>query len=164
MNIATLDWILLGALLLSLLIGAWRGLVYEVLSLAGWVAAFIAAQIFAGTMGAHLPMAGGAEPMRYAAGFVITFIAALFIAGFIAWLAKKLIAHVGLRPVDRALGALFGLARGALILLALATVVQMTTFKDGAWWKQSIGASVLNAALTGLKPVLPAQIAQYISG
>ena len=32
---AALDWILLAVLLLSLALGAWRGLVYEVLSLAG---------------------------------------------------------------------------------------------------------------------------------
>ena len=34
---AALDWIFVALLLASMLIGAWRGLVYEVLSLAGWV-------------------------------------------------------------------------------------------------------------------------------
>jgi membrane protein required for colicin V production len=164
MNIAVLDLILLGVLLLSMLIGAWRGLVYEVLSLAGWVAAFIAAQIFASTVGNWLPITGMSEPVRYAAGFVATFIAAIFAAGLVAWLAKKLIAQVGLRPADRALGALFGLVRGCVILLAAATVIHMTPLKDGVWWTQSIGAGVLNAALSGLKPVLPASIAQYITG
>ena len=32
---------------------------------------------------------------------------------------------VGLRPVDRVLGALFGLFRGLILLLALSVVVQM---------------------------------------
>ena len=36
------DWVLLAALLLSVLLGLWRGLVYEVLSVAGWVAAAFA--------------------------------------------------------------------------------------------------------------------------
>lgn len=36
-----LDWIFVGILTASLLIGAWRGLVFELLSLAGWVAAFL---------------------------------------------------------------------------------------------------------------------------
>ena len=34
---ADLDWICLAVLALSLSIGAWRGLVYEVLSLLNWV-------------------------------------------------------------------------------------------------------------------------------
>ena len=36
---AVVDWVLLGVLLASMLVGAWRGLVFEVLSLAGWLAA-----------------------------------------------------------------------------------------------------------------------------
>ena len=36
----TLDWIFVAVLLGSMLLGAWRGLVYEVLSLLGWIVAF----------------------------------------------------------------------------------------------------------------------------
>ena len=36
---ADLDWICCAVLALSLSIGAWRGLVYEMLSLANWVLA-----------------------------------------------------------------------------------------------------------------------------
>ena len=64
--------------------------------------------------------------MRYAAGFVVVFIAVVFAGGLLAWLIKKLVEAVGLRPVDRALGAVFGLVRGAVLLLALAVVVNMT--------------------------------------
>ncbi|TXJ07919.1 MAG: CvpA family protein, partial [Alicycliphilus sp.] len=39
---AALDWVFLTVLAASLLIGAWRGLVFELLSLAGWVVAFFA--------------------------------------------------------------------------------------------------------------------------
>ena len=38
------DWILLTVLAASMLVGAWRGLVYEVLSVMGWIAAFLLAQ------------------------------------------------------------------------------------------------------------------------
>ncbi len=43
--LTAVDWILLAVLGLSMLLGLWRGLVQEVLSLAGWVAAFFVAQI-----------------------------------------------------------------------------------------------------------------------
>ena len=41
------DWILLAVLLASLLLGAWRGLVYELMSMLGWIAAFVLAQWWA---------------------------------------------------------------------------------------------------------------------
>ncbi len=118
-----LDWIFLGVLLLSLAVGAWRGLVYEVLSVLSWIAAFVLAQWFAPQAAQWLPMSGAAESMRYAAGFVLVFILAIFAGGLIAFLTKKLIAAVGLRPADRMLGAAFGLVRGIIILLALTVVV-----------------------------------------
>jgi membrane protein required for colicin V production len=162
MQIAALDWILMAVLLLSMALGAWRGLVYEVLSVLGWFAAFIVAQLYAATVGQMLPMSGATEALRYAAGFVLTFIASAFAAGMLAWLAKKLIDTVGLRPVDRTLGAFFGLLRGAVILLAATTAVLMTPLKEGQWWKQSVGAGILSTALKAVKPILPNEVGQYI--
>lgn len=163
MELAALDWIILAVLLLSMALGAWRGLVYEVLSVLGWFVAFIVAQLYAATVGNWLPMSGATDALRYAAGFVLAFIASAFAAGLLAWLAKKLIETVGLRPVDRTLGAFFGLLRGALILLAAATVILMTPLKEGVWWKQSAGAGFLSATLRGIKPLLPHEVGQYIS-
>lgn len=163
MQLAALDWIILAIALVSMALGAWRGLVYEVLSVLGWFAAFIIAQLYAATVGQLLPMSGATDALRYAAGFVLTFIGSAFAAGLLAWLAKKLIETVGLRPVDRTLGAFFGLLRGIVILLAATTAVLMTPLKDGDWWKQSLGAGVLSAALKTLKPILPSEVGQYIS-
>lgn len=163
MQIAALDWMLMGVLLLSMALGAWRGLVYEVLSVMGWVASFVIAQLYAATVGQMLPMSGATDALRYAAGFMLTFIASAFAAGLLAWLAKKLIETVGLRPVDRTLGAFFGLLRGIVILLAAATAVLMTPLKEGEWWKQSAGAGILSATLQAVKPILPSEVGQYIS-
>jgi membrane protein required for colicin V production len=163
MSLAPFDWILLAILLLSMLLGAWRGLVSEVLSVLGWIAAFVVAQIYASAVGQMLPMDGASEPMRYAAGFVAAFVGTAFAAGLLTWLAKKLIEQVGLRPVDRTLGAAFGVLRGAVILLALATVILMTPLKNGQWWQQSAGAGMLGSVLKSLKPVLPAKLGQYIN-
>ncbi len=162
MQIAALDWIILVILLLSMALGVWRGLVYEVLSVLGWFAAFIIAQLYAATAANMLPMSGASDALRYAAGFVMIFIASAFAAGLLAWLAKKLIETVGLRPVDRTLGAFFGLIRGVLILLAATTAVLMTPLSEGQWWKQSRGAGILSATLKAVKPILPSEMGQYI--
>jgi len=160
--VAAVDWIMLAVLAVSLALGAWRGLVYEVLSVLGWVASFVLAQWWAPEVAMKLPMSGAAEPIRYAAGFVLVFVGAVFAAGLLAWVAKKLIEAIGLRPVDRTLGAAFGLVRGLVLLLAAAVVVDMTPLKSDAWWQESKGAGVLTAALKGLKPVLPEEFGRYL--
>jgi len=162
--VAALDWIFVAVLLASLVLGAWRGLVYEVLSVMSWIAAFVLAQWLAPDVAARLPMGTASEPVRYAAGFVVVLVAAAFAGGLVAWLLKKLIEAIGLRPVDRTLGAAFGLARGVLLLLAAAVVVNMTPLKGGVWWQESAGADVLTVALKGMKPVLPEEFGQYLPG
>ena len=159
---AVLDWVFGAVLLASFLLGAWRGLIFELLSLATWAVAFILAQWFAPDVAQMLPMSGAGEAVRYAAGFVLTFIAAVFAGGLVAVLLKKLISAAGLAPADRMLGAVFGLVRGVVVLLAVTVVVAMTPMKKSVWWTESIGANVLNAAVKGLKPVLPHEFGRYL--
>ena len=149
-------------LVVSLIIGAWRGLVYEILSVLGWALSFYIAQWFAPAVAAVLPLQSASDPVRYAAAFVLIFIVSVFLAGLLAVLFKKLVEAIGLRPVDRTLGAAFGLVRGVILLLAVTVVVNMTAFKAGTWWQESVGAGVLTAAVKGLKPVLPEQFAKYL--
>jgi membrane protein required for colicin V production len=161
---SALDWVFLAVMAASLLLGVWRGLVYEVLSVISWIAAFVLAQWLAPDAAAMLPMGGAGEAIRYAAGFVVVFIAVVFTGALLAWLIKKLVEAVGLRPIDRALGGLFGLIRGAVLLLALAVVISMTPLKRADWWTESMGAGVSMAVLKEMKPVLPERFGQYLPG
>jgi membrane protein required for colicin V production len=52
---------LLAVLGASLLLGAWRGLVYELMSMLGWIAAFVLAQWWAPEVALRLPMSGATE-------------------------------------------------------------------------------------------------------
>lgn len=156
------DWVLLVGLLLSVLLGLWRGLVYEVLSVLGWIAAFVLAQAFAEEVGGWLPLGGLSPALRVAVGFVAVFVGVAFAAGMGAWLVQKLVASVGLRPVDRVLGGAFGLLRGVVILLAVALVVSMTQTQNAAWWAESNVARLSSATLLEVKPLLPEAVARYI--
>src|SRR5512133_1739834 len=137
---AMLDWVFLAVLAASFLLGAWRGLVYEVLSVMSWVAAFVVAQWLAPDAAALLPVQRAPEAGRYAVGFVVVFIGVVFTGALLAWLTKKLVDSVGLRPVDRMLGAAFGLVRGVVLLLALAVVISMSPARRADWWMESKGA------------------------
>jgi membrane protein required for colicin V production len=158
----TLDWIFLAVLFASLILGAWRGLVYEVLSVLGWLAAFFLAQWYAPEVASKIPMSGASEAVRYAAGFLLVFVIVVFVGGLLATLGKKLFSAIGLRPVDRLLGAAFGLLRGVLFLLAAAVVISMTPLKTGPWWQESVGADITLIVLGSLKPVLPKEFGKYL--
>jgi membrane protein required for colicin V production len=159
---AALDWIFVAVLLASMLMGAWRGLIYEVLSLAGWVVAFLVAQWFATDAAAWLPLEGAQETVRYAAGFILVFVVALFACGFLAWLGKKLVEAVGLRPVDRTLGAAFGVLRGLVVLLVMVVMAGLTPLHQAEWWQESRGAALLSDVLQALKPALPQELGKHL--
>ena len=163
MEMVLTDWMLLGVLALSMVLGFWRGFVFEVLSLVGWVAAFVGAQWLAAEVIDWLPFVKGAPgAVQYAVAFVVVFVLILLAVGVLTWLIKKLVESVGLRPVDRALGAGFGLARGVVLLLALTVVVQLTGLSSGDWWQSARGPAWLDMSLEGLKPLLPEAFVKYL--
>ena len=157
------DWICQGILLASLLLGAWRGLLYEALSLGGWVLAYFAARWVAEPLGHALPMGDASAEWRFAAGFVLVFIAVAFAGGMLAWAVRGAARALGMRPVDRLLGAVFGVLRGALLLLVLAAAIQLAGQGGEPWWRESASGPWLNQALAQLRPILPPALGQYLS-
>lgn len=145
-----------------MLLGIWRGVVSEVLALVAWVAAFLVARTWAGSAGGAF--AGWlAEPaLRYAAGFVVVMVAVLVLFSLGRWLLKMLLTAVGLGPVDRLLGGVFGVARGALIVLAAVLVAGMTALPKSQWWRDAWLAPPLETAVIAAKPWLPAEMAKRI--
>ena len=114
-------------------------------------------------VGGWLPMGESSEPLRYAAGFALVFIATAFLCGALATLARRAAKAIGMRPVDRFFGALFGVLRGVLMLLVLAALVLMTPLRDEPWWRQSLSAPWLETTLAQLHPWLPAGFGKYLS-
>ena len=158
------DWALLALLALSIVVGLWRGLVFEVLSLLGWIAGYVAAQAFAPEVAVHVPIGAPGSAINLAVAF-----AALFLLALIAWalasrLLRLLIHATPLQVIDRALGGGFGLLRGAVLLLALATVVSLTPAAQSEPWRGSVGARGLTQMLASLKPLLPAPAARLLPG
>ena len=145
-----------------MVVGAWRGLVVEVLSLAAWAVAFVLAQWFAPDVAAKLPMAGAGEQVRYAAGFVLIFVATLFAGALIGFVLSKVLSAVGMGAINRLLGALFGVLRGVVLILAITVVVGMTPFKTSPEWQASVGVRWATSALGLLKPVLPQEFGKYL--
>ena len=156
------DMALLGILALSAIVGLVRGLVFEVLSLFGWLAAYFAAQWFSPSLAAHLPIGQPGSALNHGAAFACAFIGALIVWGLVARLVRMLVRATPLSLVDRILGAGFGVARGAVLLLAITTIVGVTPLAKSVAWQQSRGAEWLLAGLQGIKPLLPAAVSQHL--
>ena len=156
------DWTLLALLVLSVVVGLWRGLVFELMSLVGWVVAYVAAQLYSPWVAAHLPVGLPGSAVNQGAGFALTFVGVLIAWALLARLVRLLVHATPLTLIDRTLGAAFGLARGGVLLLALATLVAFTPAARSQPWQDSQGAAWLRVALQGIKPVLPAEVARYL--
>ena len=150
-----LDYAVIGVFAASLVVGAWRGLVREVLSILGWVIAFLAANLLAGPLGPLMPQAIPNPELRVAAAYVAVFIGSLIVTTLLGLLLSKIVKAVGLGGVDRMLGALFGAARGLLILLAAVLLAGLTSAPKQSFWRESASGPYLVRAAQALKPLLP---------
>jgi membrane protein required for colicin V production len=158
-----LDWILLAVLLISCLIGMWRGLVYEGLVLAGWVAAYFVARWASGSVGAWLPLGDASAALRAGVGGTLVFIVVAFACGLVAAKIRRAVRIMGLRPVDGLLGAAFGAARALAVLLAAVALANLTPLAHEPWWHASAGVRWLEMTLQQLRPYLPPEAAHYLS-
>jgi membrane protein required for colicin V production len=159
---ATVDIALIAVLAASVIVGLARGLVFEVLSLVGWVVAYVAAQCLATEVAPHVPVGRPGSAVNYAAAFGATFVLVLVVWAILARLVRLLIHATPLSAIDRVLGAGFGLLRGLMLLMVVATVVALTPWSRSTAWQSSQGASWLKEALAQLKPVLPEDVARHL--
>ena len=148
-----IDWILLGVLGLSALLGLWRGLVYETVSLGSWVLAFFVAPWVAPWLAPQVPLAS--PEARYVAALVGVFLLVVLVGTLLAAVLKRLLSAIGLGLPDRLLGGLFGVVRGALLLLLVALVVEWTPVRQAAWWRTSMVAALASSVLQELRPMMP---------
>ncbi|MBE7422572.1 MAG: CvpA family protein [Zoogloeaceae bacterium] len=146
----------------SILLGAWRGLAGEVLALAAWLTGLLAGYAWAPGM-APVFAAWLSEPaLQYAAAFAVVVLAVLVAVTLFRLALSKLLRAVGLGPLDRFLGAVFGIARGVLVVLLCVLVAGMTPLPRQAWWRQAWLAPPLETAVLAARPWLPPEVAKRI--
>ncbi len=156
------DWTLLAVLALSVMVGLWRGLVFELMSLVGWVVAYVVAQALSPQLAGYVPVGAPGSALHQGAAFAVTFVLALLAWALLSRLVRLIVHATPLTVLDRFLGAGFGLLRGGVLLLALATLVAFTPAARSQPWQDSQGAAWLRVALQGIKPVLPADVARHL--
>lgn len=123
---------------LSTLVSLWRGFTREALSLLGWVAAFMAANLFATQVASGLTEFISNLTARYVAAWLLVFILVLVLVSLVSMVVSQLVRATGLGPTDRLLGTLFGFARGIVIVLVLVFLLrELLPPRDQQWLHQA---------------------------
>jgi membrane protein required for colicin V production len=156
------DFAVLAVVALSTLFAFVRGVVREVIALVAWIAGLGLALAFEGPVAALLPWFKDTPVAKHVIAFALIFVAVLIAGALVAYLLSKMVHAVGLGFVDRFLGAVFGLARGGIIVVLAALVAGVTALPRHDWWQNAaLGPSVVAAALA-LRPWLPAPWAERL--
>ena len=157
------DYAVLAIIGLSILLSVIRGLVREILALLAWVAAFVTANLFGGKLAALLPAAIPTLELRLLAGFVGIFFVVLLLMSLVAIILSKLVKSAGLSVEDRILGSMFGLMRGALIVMVLALLAGLTTLPQEPVWRNAVFSPSLETLAMSLKTWLPGDLSRRIT-
>ncbi|MCG5030392.1 CvpA family protein [Mesosutterella sp. OilRF-GAM-744-9] len=156
-----IDWVIAAVMTLSGLLGLWRGVVREIVSVAGWIAAVILVFRYAAELAPHLTFftAFGDIGRVAAAAAVIAFatVAAFAVAGAVLRLLIKAVSG-GLG--DSLLGLLFGFARGFLIVALGVFAASFTSAPEGLSWQRSELLPYVEKGLSLMRPLMPEALVQ----
>lgn len=157
-----LDGVLLAVLLMSCLLGLWRGVIRESMALAAWLLGFLLSSKYAADMAVQLPPDWG-DQLRYLAGWLLVFVAVWLGMSLLSALVQRLVAVVGLGLLDRFMGGVFGVMRGGIALMAVSVVVGLTPVKTSPAWMNSWVAQSADEGVKFFKPILPSPLERLVS-
>jgi membrane protein required for colicin V production len=155
------DYGVLITLALSLAMSLFHGLVREMVSLGGWVGGFVLATVFGGHVARLLPQSVG--PLTGALiGFLLVFVGMLVISWFVGLALTSVVRAAGLSAADRALGGVFGLVRGLVIVLVIVLFAGVTPLPREPFWRDAVFSGPFETAALALSPFLPEGLAQRL--
>jgi len=157
------DYFVLGIVGASVVISIMRGFAREVLALAGWVIAFVAANALSTTVAGTLTPFVSEPSVRGLTAFVAVFVITLIAMSLIAMLVARLLKSAGLGLEDRLLGGFFGLARGLLIVMLIVLLAGLTALPRQPAWREAMLSPPLEALAGAIKPWVTQTLSRYIS-
>ena len=156
------DYLVLFVLICSIVISTLRGLVKEILSLLGWIVAFVVANAYGETLAQWLPNAIPGNTARLIVAFLALFIGVRILMVLLTMALDAVIKAAGLTLADRGLGGLFGFARGVVIVLAAVLLCGMTEIPQQPFWKGALLSPIAESAALTVTPLLPGDLSHRI--
>lgn len=149
------DYSILGVFAVSMLLGIWRGLTREVLSLLTWIAAFVVAWLF------HRPAAAMLAPyipdpvLSMAAACAGVFLLALLVGALLTHLLASVVRESGFSPADRTLGGGLGMVRAVIIVSLFVLIGGRMGAAEAGWWQESTLIDQFEPLAQGFENVIP---------
>jgi len=157
------DIVIVGIILISTLISLFRGFVKESISLATWILAGILAVRYMDVLAVLLENSIESVTIRMAAAFAVLFIVTLIIGAIINYIISQMVNKTGLGGTDKALGMVFGMGRGVLIIVMLLLLAGLTPMPDEVWWKESLLIEHFSSISVWVREFLPQDLASKFS-
>ena len=130
MEILAVDFLITAVLLVSAALSLMRGFTKEVLSIAGWLAAGYAAIFLSPLVKPLLAQYMSADWMVNTAAMLLVFLAVLIAFSIAAGILASALKSSSIGALDRSLGVVFGLLRGAFIVCLAYFVVVLIIPED----------------------------------
>ena len=156
------DYAVLTIIGLSVILSMMRGLVKEVLSILGWVAAVYVGRTYTGELLPMMPLDIPTDSLRILAAFLVLFLATLLLSTLLAIAISAVFKKIGLGWLDRMLGAIFGVFKGLLIVCVLVFLAGLTELPKDARWKNAMFSSPIEVLVINMLPWLPEGIVKYV--
>jgi len=159
----TVDFIVIGIISFSAILGLIRGFTREALSLTGFLLAMYLAYTFSGVIATKwLTTVPGGTTGQNVLAFAGIFIVVLILSKIISSLFTRVVSTIGLSFFDRLLGAVFGFLRGALIVVVLSTLFALTDIPKSAEWKDALTKPAIETAVGLIRNWLPLDWAEQL--
>lgn len=155
------DYLIICIVIVSAVIGLFRGFFREVISLVAWIIAFLVAIHFTEPVSQLLVGSIETPSLRKAVTGTGLFVLVLLLGGVANFLVGKLVSGSGLAGTDRSIGAAFGLVRGLLLVIILMLLASLTPMPQDPWWRDSQLIPHLEPYAHWVKSLLPVEIGKY---
>lgn len=147
------DLAALAVLVVSAILSFWRGFVREVLGIAAWIGALVAAFALRATVRPFF--AGFVDAPWLADGLAVgsVFLVVLILLTLVVHAIASRVEDSALGGLDRSLGAVFGLARGAFLLVLAYIIAGLLVPQTERWPQAVLDARGLPLVVSGARDV-----------
>ncbi|MCR4301587.1 MAG: CvpA family protein [Sulfuricaulis sp.] len=157
------DLLILVTLVIFVALGAWRGLLREVVLMLTWVFSGVLAWFYAVPISRQFSEMIPDTVLRQLLAFSLIFVL-VFVLGLIAsWFLHKSFPRRGVfRFANTALGSVMGAVRGIALVVAVFLVAGLTSYPQRDWWRESVFTPVFERAAVYVAGYIPHDIARHI--
>jgi membrane protein required for colicin V production len=153
------DYAIIAIVVVSAAISVLRGFLREALSLLGWVLAFWLALTFAADVSKLFENSISQPSMRHAVAFFAIVVLSLVVTAIVMYLVRIIVDKTEITGTDRALGIVFGVARGIVIVAILVLFAGLTALPKDPWWRESLFLPHIQVLAMEIRSILPPEVA-----